>query len=319
MPITPGAGIHPDLLEDVEEMTLSPGSRPHPDLVDEGRTADSAGTTAQGADETSAETTPTDLQTLTSPDTGADATATDAVTKDGPVDTETPAWLVDLRNASDPKAALAVLTANLPPEELVKDNRLAGLIGQKAFDRAQQEIANMRAQEREAQKAEAAARGDLYTLGELTAPEVLARLRADADARAMEPLMEGVRAYQEALPVEVQADVAGRTWPGTPAQGLAAYMRAVTESAIKHGLVPEVEREIKRREPMLRKQVLTEAHGEEPSPELANGTAGGLREVTDEQIDAMTLEEFNEYFDELGRPKSDVVHRVTRGIPIQQT
>lgn len=317
MSITPGAGVHPDLRDDVEE-TLPPGPGTHPDLVDEGRAAKSAGSTAPGAEQTSTQTTPMDQETLTPPDTGAEATVTDADQGEGPADTKTPAWLEELRNAKDPKAALAVLTANLTPEELVSDNRIGGLVGDRAVKRAQQIIDARDADVREAQKVEAAQRGDLYTLGELTAPEVLMRLRQDADARAMEPLMEGVKVFQSRLPAEVQAEVAGRTWPGTPSEGLAAYMEAVTQSAIKHGLMPEVEREIKRRDPMLRKQVLTEAHGEEPAPELLNGGPRAVREFTSEQIDNMSLEEFNQYFDDNGFPKPGVKHIVTRYEPLQR-
>lgn len=318
MPITPGAGIHPDLIDEADQTMFTPGPGQHPDLAaDGGRTAAGATTTAEAAKQISPEETPKDEHpTGTEPKEGEGARNTPVATAGetpAAAEPETPAWLDALRGTKDPKEALAVLTANLPKEELARDKVLAGLIGDLGQRKARELVANYESQQRDQQKADAASKGDYYALGELTAPETLQRLRTQAEQQALEPLMEGVRLFQANLPAEVQAEIAGRNWPGTPAEGLRAYMDAAVQSAIKHGLEPEVEREIRRREPSLRKQVLSAAYGSEPSPELGSGSPKGVVEITDVQLENMSLADYEQHFDAYGHPKEGVKFIVTRG------
>jgi hypothetical protein len=78
-----------------------------------------------------------------------------------------------------------------------------------------------------------------------------------------------------------------------------------------------VERELQRRESALRKSVLSEVNGDEPVPERESGTPGRVREVTDEQIANMTLQQYEALFDENGHPKPGVRHRATRSVPLR--
>jgi hypothetical protein len=64
---------------------------------------------------------------------------------------------------------------------------------------------------------------------------------------------------------------------------------------------------------------LSEVNGSEPVPEREGGTPSRVRVVTDEQVAAMSLREYDALFDENGRPRPGVQHRPTRGIPIQRT
>lgn len=326
MAITPGAGMHPDLIDEVPDITFPPGPGIHPDLADSGG-AESEASTARGAGEVSLDVPPAEQSNDGAPETEPDAEASTSGEAEGePAEVatqQTPDWWDELRSATDANTALAVLTAHLTPDDLVKDNRIAGIIGQKAYDRVQQEIQRREANQRETLKAQAAQNGDLYTLGELSAPEVLAQLRQqatqEAEQKSLAPLTEAVAAFQDTLPEAVRAEVAGRHYAGATVQeGIMAYMDAVVKAAIKHHLEPEVEREIKRREPVLRKQFLASAYGEDMSPELAGGTPKSVHEITDEQVAGMSLEEYDQYFDDYGRPKDGVRLRMTRAEPVKR-
>lgn len=317
MPITPGAGIHPDLMDEVDEITIPSGSATHPDLVDSGGAADSATDRSETDRPSPVEGAPRERATGAEPTDGEGARNTPETTSgEAPAATgpETPSWQDQVREAKDPAEALAVLTANLPKEQLARDRVLAGLIGDLGQRRAREMLAEAQEQQRQQQATEAAQKGDYYALGEAVAPEVLQRIRDSAATQAFAPFMQGVEMFQRSLPDEVQREVGGRSWPGaTPAEQVANYLNAVAQSAVKHGLTPEVEREIKRRESSIRKQVLTDAYGSDQSPELAGGTAHAQREITSEQVEAMSIAEYEQYFDQYGNPKEGVKYIVTRG------
>jgi hypothetical protein len=231
-----------------------------------------------------------------------------------------PEWLQHIRTSKDPKEILAALTKNMSRDEVVRDPTLAGLIGDLGQKRAKQLLEEQSAARIEHEKRQALARGDTYRLGELTAPEVQRQVQQSQAAESTAPFMEGVARWQAKLPEEVQRQIQGRQYGagGSYADGVEQYLEAVADAMISHRLNERVEQEIKHREPALRKAWLGETNGAEPSPERTNGHAAGVREITDEQIDQMSLEEYDRYFDEAGRPKAGVVHRPTRGQPIRQ-
>jgi hypothetical protein len=283
----------------------------HPDLIDEQPSrARAASPPASAPSEPSAPAEPP-------PESAADASSTSAAeTATAPA---APEWFSKVREAADPASAFRTLAQNLTREDLANDRALAGVFGEYVNKRAQALLAEKEKQATEQRRREAAQKGDLYTLGELAAPEVLERVRAEASQSAIGPFMEGVTRFQNGLPAEVQARVAGRDWPGnTPGEQVQAYLEAVYEAALSHGLSTAVDKEIKKREPALRKAWLSETNGTAMSPELGSGPPLGVREITDEQIARMSNEEYDTYFDPKGRPKAGVSVRYTRAIPIRQ-
>ena len=241
----------------------------------------------------------------------------DAADSPSPESGEAPEWFAQARAASDPVEAFKLLAKNLPRDALEKDEVISGLVGHKADSM-------LRQRQREAveqQKKEAAERNDLYTLGELTQRELQERDQALAAQREQGngTFMDGVVLFQSQLPEEIQRSVAGRTFGEGKGQaaGVAEYLQFVSDERTKLK-EQELEREFQRRESALRKSVLSEVNGDEPVPERESGTPGRVREVTDEQIEAMSLKEYEALFDENGAPKPGVRHRSTRGIPLQQ-
>jgi len=213
---------------------------------------------------------------------------------------------------------LAQLLKSIPREEMDKDDTIRGWLGDAANQRARRMLEDQRQQQADRERQNAYDRGDLYTLGQLDAAGIenqrrLAQQQAEA---ALNPYMVAITAFQKTLPEAVQQDVQGRTYApgGTPAEGFQAYLQAVHESAIRHGL----EAEVRKREPALRKAELNTTVGEEMTPELDGGPAQAYREITDAQVAAMTLEEFDRYFDDKGRPRPGVRVQLTRGIDVRR-
>lgn len=235
-------------------------------------------------------------------------------TSESPDSGEAPEWLRQAREATDPVEQFKILSKNLPRDVLERDEVISGLVGHKAdaMLRARQQA------EIERQKREAAQNNDLYTLGELTQRELQEREAQAQQAAANQSgtFMDGVVLFQQSLDRTLQEKVAGRTFGEGKGQaaGVAEYLQFLHDESVKLG----VERELQRRESALRKSVLSEVNGDEPVPERESGTPGRVREVTDEQIEAMTMSEYNALFDENGRPKPGVRHRATRGIPLTQ-
>jgi hypothetical protein len=146
----------------------------------------------------------------------------------------------------------------------------------------------------------------------MTQRELQAQLASQQAAQAAGPFMDGVTLFQQGLPEAVQKEVSGKAFGAgkSHAEGVAEYLSFVVDRAVKLGL--------DKRESALRKSMLSEINGDEPVPERDSGTPGRVREVTDEQVAAMSLAEYEALFDENGRPKPGVRHRSTRGVPVRQ-
>ena len=295
-------GTHPDLTPEGElrDETPSAPTQPAPDQEAE--------PVAQAADRAQSE----------APQSSPDGEVPAGASETAPA--ETPPWLAEALGSKDPKAILAALTKNMSREEVARDPVLQGLLGDLAQKRAKSLLERQQLDQIEYEKRRAVATGDTYRLGQLTEQEVRARAQQEQQAQTTAPFMDGVVAFQNALPLEVQAQVQGRQWGEgkSYAEGVKEYLEAVADAAVSHRLNQAVDNEIKRREPALKKALLSETNGQEPSPERTNGHAVGVREITDEQIDRMSLEEFDTYFDERGQPRNGVRVRMTRGIPIQK-
>jgi hypothetical protein len=286
----------------------------HPDLVDEtpqdapetpqtsgrgrgrARAAEPAAPAPEPSDELAGEAAPDD----TSSPPAEDAAEPDL------------SWFDSVREAKDPTEALRLLAKNLPRDQFEKDEVVSGLLGQMGDRRAR---ALLQQQEREATeraKLEAAQNNDLYTLGEMTQRELQGQLASQQAAQAAGPFMDGVVAFQKQLPEAIQKEISGKAFGQgkTYAEGVAEYMAYVVDRAVKL--------EAQKRESAIRKSVMSEINGDEPVPERDSGTPGRVREVTDEMIAAMSLQEYEALFDENGRPKPGVRHRSTRGIPVHR-
>src|SRR5262245_14221055 len=238
-----------------------------------------------------------------------------AATPEPPAEPSPAEWLAQVDAEKDPEKKLAILTKNLPKDRIARDEVLAGYIGDRVQHGIRDTIARQERERLDKERQEAFQRGDLYTLGQYSATELQAQEQAQkAQAELMvSPLMQTIRKWQETLPAEVQAEVAGRNFApgGTFEEGLLEYMNAVKEAHVKHGF----DAELKKREPAMRKALLSETVGREVTPEVEGGRSSGyVREITDEQIGAMSLEEYNEHFDARGRPKNGVTVRFTRAI-----
>jgi len=296
-------GIHPDLLEEAQAQEAA-AETPQPAPPARGRGGRArAPQPAEPAPEPSAE--PAD--TGVSPESGeADAT---------PASPEpAPDWFAQVRDAKDPAEAFKLLAKNLPKDQLERDEVISGLVGSRADLQAKQILERRERDAAERAKLEAAQNNDLYALGEMTQKELQSRLAQQAAAQAAGPFMDGVVLFQQSLPESIQKEVAGKTFGEGKGQaaGVAEYLQFIADARTKL----EVDKELQRRESALRKSVLTEVNGDEPVPEREGGTPGRVREVTDEQIAAMTLKEYEGLFDENGHPKPGVRHRATRGIPL---
>jgi hypothetical protein len=291
-------GIHPDLLDEEKAQPV----------VEEGPpTRRRRSKPSASADEASSEVAPT------SPQEAPPAAAEEAQEEAQPPAEDT-AWLDEARAESDPEKMLAILTRHLPKDRIARDSVLAGFIGDRVQHGIRDTLARQEQERLAKQRQEAYQRGDLYTLGQFSAQDLQAQ--AEAQQRQAElqvsPFMTAVRKWQEKLPPAVQAEVSGKTFApeGTLEDGFLAYLDAVKEAAVKHGF----DEEIKKREPALRKALLSQTVGSESTPELESGRSNYVREITDEEIGAMSLQEYNEHFDERGLPKKGVEIRYTRAI-----
>lgn len=300
---TPDRGVHPDLIEEVaaEQAAAADAAEQREAAPSRGR---GRGRRAAASSSTSASSASEDVLSGAGGSSPSEAS-------------ETPEWFAQAREATDPAEAFKLLAKNLPRDVLERDETLSGLVGHKADAMLRQ-----RAQaEREAQKREAAQNNDLYTLGELTQREIREREQAlqQQSQQSNGTFMDGVVLFQQQLPEDIQRTVAGRTFGEGKGQaaGVAEYLQFLSDERVKLKEA-ELEREFSRRESALRKSVLSEVNGDEPVPERESGTPGRVREVTDEQIEAMTMKEYDALFDEAGRPKPGVRHRATRGIPLTQ-
>lgn len=223
-----------------------------------------------------------------------------------------------VKDAADPESMLGTLLKNMPLDELEKHPTIRHWVGDMGDKRARALLRQQETEQVERQKREALANADFYGLGQLTAPEIRAQAEAAGAAQQAAPFMDGVVRYQQTLPIEVQQAVQGKTYAQgkSHAEGVAEYLGAVTEAAVTHRLTEAVEQELKRREPAMRKAWLSETNGDQPVPELDGGQTATSREITDEQVGRMSLAEYDNYFDEQGKPRPGTRVRLTRGIPL---
>jgi hypothetical protein len=283
-------GIHPDLVDE------QPEAAPPPEAPRRGRRAAARAPEPPPAAPDSGEVVGGSDSSPESPESGDDN-----------VD-----WREAWARAESPEQAFALLAKNLPTDVLEKDERLSGLIGSRTDVRARELL---RQQEREAierQKREAASNNDLYTLGELAARDYQQQALQGVAGDQYAPMMDVISRFQQTLPENLQKEVAGKTFgEGKPwNEGLQEYLSYLVDSATRHRLAE--------RESALRKSILSEVNGSEPVPEREGGTPSRVRVVTDEQVAAMSLREYDALFDENGRPRPGVQHRSTRGIPISR-
>ena len=289
--------IHPDLLEETLAQAEADSSAP---VVNRRRRG--------SASPPAAESSPSGASQP--PDAGDEGGSGEASVP-SPEPASPPDWQAKVRE-------LATLLKDIPRDEMDKDDTIRGWLGDAAQQRARKMLEDQRLADTSRARQEAYDRGDLYTLGQMDANDIQAqRALAQRQAEAqMNPYMLGITAWQRTLPEAVQRDVQGKTFApgGTPQEGFQAYLQAVHESAIRHGL----EDEVKKRENGLRKAELNGTVGGEMTPELDGGPAASTREITDAQVAAMTLEEFDRYFDDKGRPRPGVRVQLTRGIDVRR-
>jgi len=281
--------IHPDLLEEYEQAQAAPPAET-PKRQRRGRGA------AVAADVSPPGDAPTSEPTTAAPTEGSEETAASEPT--APTPSAAPEWLAQLKATSEPREMLALLTRNMAREDLSRDDVLAGLIGDLGNRRARQMLEDADRQRADRARADAYDKGDLYTLGQLTAAELQAQRQQSQAAR--DPYMVAIHNFQAALPEAVQLEVQGKNY-----DSFGAYLSAVQDAAIRHG----VQEEVKKRSSAIDKANLSQTVGSEPSPELDGGPALRTREITGAQVAAMTLEEYDRYFDEKNRPRAGVIYR----------
>jgi len=218
-----------------------------------------------------------------------------------------PEWLAQVRAAKDPKEILSLVTKNVPREDLTRDDVLSGLLGDLSNQRARKILEDQEKARQERARLDAYDKGDLYTLGQLEAATL--QQQRQAALAQNDPYLVAVRNFQSGLPEDVQREVQGKNY-----DSFGAYLSAVQDAAIRHG----VSEEVKKRSGALEKAELSATVGSEQSPELDGGPAQAYREITDAQVAAMTLEEYDHYFDDRGRPRPGVRVRLERGIDVRR-
>lgn len=298
-------GVHPDLLEEVsaaaeQDQAPAPEAAPR-----EPRTRTSRG--GRGSRQSAASaSTPGVVRDAAGPEGEADSSGPPAAeSPDG--QSTPPDWFQSVRESADPQAALATILKNIPYDELNKHPQIQGWVGDMAKRVARERAAQQEFETAQREKAEAWRRGDLYRLGELYSPEEQQRAVQAQQAQATEPFMQSVTEFQKGLPVEVQQEIQGKQYAS-----MADYLSAVHQAHLKH----DIETEIKRRQPALDKAELSATVGSEPSPERNGGPSPGVREITDAEIERMSLAEYERYFDENGHARNGVRVRLTRGVDV---
>jgi len=224
-----------------------------------------------------------------------------------------PEWMRAVREAKAAPDALATILKNVPLDELQKHPQISGWIGNMAQRVSREQAAREQADHAERDKFEAWKRGDYYRVGELSAPELEARALQAQQAQASEPFMQSVTEYQRTLPEAVQLEIQGKNYAS-----MADYLRAAHEASVRYDVDQRVQDEIKKRAPALNKAALSATVGAEPSPERAGGPSPGVREITDAEIENMTLAEYEQHFDGNGHPRNGVRLRLTRGVDVSR-
>lgn len=304
-------GVHPDLIEEVEATRAAEQDQaPAPDAASRGaRTRQPNGRFAPRGDSPSASP-PTPGAAArdgeSSPEGGAEGAP-----ETPPDGTSSPEWMQTVRESTDPQAALAAILKNVPLEELQKHPQISGWIGNMAQRVNREQAARAAAEEAQRQRQDAWRRGDYYRLGELEASTQEQLAQQAQLAQASEPFMQQVTQFQMTLPQDVQAEVSGKQYPS-----VAAYFEALHAAGVKYEADQRVAAELKKRQPALEKAELSATVGTEPVPEREGGPSPRVREITDAEIGRMTLAEYNEHFDENGRPKPGRQVRFTQAIDV---
>jgi len=214
-----------------------------------------------------------------------------------------------VRESTDPQTALGTILKNAPLDDLLKHPQIAGWLGNMAQRASREQAAQRAIEEAAREKQEAWRRGDYYRLGELESQTQEQIAQQQAQLQASEPFMRSVTEFQMTLPDEVQKEVSGRMYSTT-----AEYFKALHDLGVKHA----VEAEIRKRQGALEKTALNATVGAEPTPEREGGPSPGVREITDAEIERMTLAEYERYFDENGKARNGVRVRLTRGIDVSR-
>ncbi len=175
--------------------------------------------------------------------------------------------------------------ADADPEELLKHDAIAGRIGQVADKRAreleaQRNAANERNRQAEADRAETQRLRELRADNPVAYANEMDRKDATAEAIAEEAARQARMAgditgslaeyVTKTFSKEVVDSLAGKTYEGSYAQGVTAYIADITKAS-QSALRAEWE---KTERPALRKQILAELNGGEPS---IDSSAGGAR------------------------------------------
>jgi hypothetical protein len=291
----------------------------HPDLIDEyqDQMQLAAGATAESPQPRRRRGRGAAAPPANSPPGDEQAVEPSAASTDGSEDTPPsepaapPEWLGQVDQATDPREKLRLLIKNVPRDEMEQDDTLRGWLGEYANTRARKMLEEQEQQRQARARQDAYDKGDLYTLGQIEATSLQQqRQMLEAQQRAQsDPYMAAIRNFQAGLPEEVQREVGGKNY-----DSYGAYLTAVQDAAIRHGISEEV----KKRSGALEKAGLSATVGSEQSPELDGGPAQQYREITDAEVAAMTLEEYGHYFDDKGRPKPGVRVRLDRGIDINR-
>lgn len=175
--------------------------------------------------------------------------------------------------------------ADADPEELLKDDRIAGRIGQVADKRAREIAADNQKREAANRQAESDRQEELR-LRSLRSENPIAYAnemeRKDAtteaireETRRQASLSADVTGklqdyVSRTFPREVIESLAGKSYEGSYAEGVTAYIADITKASRAHDRAQWEKEE----RPALRKQILTELNGSEPS---IDSSAGGAR------------------------------------------
>ena len=241
------------------------------------------------------------------------------------------------------------------PEELRKHERVAGVSGQMAErlyrrrvgelsyddlpEAARERLAaevERKAREREQaeQERQLGQQGEFYTLGQkrweavqqAQTEEQRQALDRQAEGRVLKGFEANVQTWaKENFPAEVLDRTAAVLNDSGEMDRLDfrgqynLWLKTLIDNARTHAAEERVQQERQKWEreelPTYRSRWLAERNGSEPSPETDGGPAPGVRELTDEVIAAMSLEDFQAVWDmKTDKPKQGYRYKPTRGI-----
>lgn len=251
----------------------------------------------QDTESTVPTTTPDADQPLSSEAPPAEPTTPPAT--DGGPSGEAKAEATTQQKATEPSDWRTGLDA-ADPEELRKHPKVAGIAGRLAESLAKKEAEKLREQieaevtakvqaDLDAKAEEDRLRklkeedplGYLDEVDRKQAEKDAAEAKAREEAEKESKLKESTRGeagavvsrFQSKLPVEVQKQLSGKLYEGTWDQGYEAYLQDVVDLTMAHREA-ELKQKWEREElPNLKRRVLAEVNGDEPSPEVNDGKA----------------------------------------------